>query len=104
MISVWENTHHHVAVPGSPGANDNAASVAILLALRERVLRGVRPGLRVRLLFPACEELGYLGARHYVREDRNHPLLSVGVYYQGGRLVVALAAGGTTELMLRAML
>lgn len=59
---------HHDAVPGSPGANDNAASVAILLTLRERVLRAVRPGLRVRLLFPACEELGYLGARHYVRQ------------------------------------
>lgn len=58
---------HHDAVPGSPGANDNAASVAILLTLRERVLRAIRPGLRVRLLFPACEELGYLGARHYVR-------------------------------------
>jgi len=59
---------HHDAVPGSPGANDNAASVAILLSLRERVLRALRPGLRVRLLFPACEELGYLGARHYVRQ------------------------------------
>jgi Zn-dependent M28 family amino/carboxypeptidase len=59
---------HHDAVPGSPGANDNAASVAILLNLRERVLRSVRRGLRVRLLFAACEELGYLGARHYVRQ------------------------------------
>jgi hypothetical protein len=58
---------HHDAVPGSPGANDNAASVAILLALRERVLRAVPAGLRVRLLFAACEEVGYLGARHYVR-------------------------------------
>ena len=59
---------HHDAVPGSPGANDNAASVAILLALRERVRRAVPPGLRVRLLFAACEELGYLGARQYVRQ------------------------------------
>jgi Zn-dependent M28 family amino/carboxypeptidase len=59
---------HHDAVPGSPGANDNAASVAILLSLRERVLRAVPPGVRVRMLFPACEELGYLGARHYVRQ------------------------------------
>lgn len=59
---------HHDAVPGSPGANDNAASVAILLALRERVQRAVPAGLRVRLLFAACEEIGYLGARHYVRQ------------------------------------
>ena len=59
---------HHDAVPGSPGANDNAASVAILLNVRQRVLRAVGPRLRVRLLFTACEELGYLGARHYVRQ------------------------------------
>jgi aminopeptidase YwaD len=59
---------HHDAVPGSPGANDNAASVAILLALLERLAASPPSRLRVRLLFPACEELGYLGARAYVRE------------------------------------
>ena len=57
---------HHDAVSGSPGANDNAASVAILLSLLERW--AVRePSVRVRLLFPACEELGYLGSRVWVR-------------------------------------
>ena len=56
---------HHDAVPGSPGANDNAASVGILLHLLPRLT--VPPGLRVRLLFTAAEELGYLGARAYVR-------------------------------------
>jgi hypothetical protein len=60
---------HHDAVPGSPGANDNAASVAILLHLLPRL--AVPPSLRVRLLFTAAEELGYLGARAYVR---NMPL------------------------------
>jgi hypothetical protein len=59
---------HHDAVPGSPGANDNAASVAILLTLLERLAASPPAGLRVRLLFPACEELGYLGARAYVRQ------------------------------------
>jgi hypothetical protein len=59
---------HHDAVPGSPGANDNAASVAILLHLLDRLARGVPRGLRVRLLFPACEEMGYLGARAWVRD------------------------------------
>jgi hypothetical protein len=57
---------HHDAVPGSPGANDNAASVAILLTLLERWSVREPPG-RVRLLFPACEELGYLGTRAWVR-------------------------------------
>ena len=58
---------HHDAVPASPGANDNAASVAILLTLLERLAAAPPSHLRVRLLFPACEELGYLGARAYVR-------------------------------------
>jgi Zn-dependent M28 family amino/carboxypeptidase len=57
---------HHDAVPGSPGANDNAASVAILLTLLER-WAAREPAARVRLLFPACEELGYLGSREWVR-------------------------------------
>jgi hypothetical protein len=57
---------HHDAVPGSPGANDNAASVAILLSLLER-WAAREPAMRVRLLFPACEELGYLGTRAWVR-------------------------------------
>jgi len=57
---------HHDAVPGSPGANDNAAAVGILLHLLPRLT--VPPSLRVRLLFTAAEELGYLGARAYVRE------------------------------------
>ena len=57
---------HHDAVPGSPGANDNAASVAILLSLLERWATREPLG-RIRLLFPACEELGYLGTRAWVR-------------------------------------
>jgi len=60
---------HHDAVPGSPGANDNAAAVAVLLTLLERLPRLVGPGMRVRLLFTAAEELGYLGARAWVREQ-----------------------------------
>ena len=47
---------HHDAVPGSPGANDNAAAVGILLHLLPRLK--VPPSLRVRLLFTAAEELG----------------------------------------------
>jgi hypothetical protein len=51
---------HHDAVPQSPGANDNAAAVAILLTLLERWAAREPARVRVRLMFPACEELGYL--------------------------------------------
>jgi aminopeptidase YwaD len=59
---------HHDAVPGSPGANDNAAAVGILMSLLGRLEPAIPPGLGVRLLFTACEELEYLGAREYVRD------------------------------------
>lgn len=59
---------HHDAVPGSPGANDNAAAVGILLNLLERLAASPPPRLRLRFLFTAAEERGYLGARHYARE------------------------------------
>ncbi|HEV8441546.1 MAG TPA: M28 family peptidase [Methylomirabilota bacterium] len=59
---------HHDAVPGSPGANDNAAGLGILLHLLGPLLGAPPSGLRVRFLFTACEELGYLGARAYVKE------------------------------------
>jgi Zn-dependent M28 family amino/carboxypeptidase len=58
---------HHDAVSGSPGANDNAAAVGILLRLLARVRATPPVGLRVRFLFTAAEERGYLGARAYVR-------------------------------------
>jgi len=57
---------HHDAVPGSPGANDNASSVAVLLALARRLLRDP-PSIRVRLLFTGSEEFSYYGARQYVK-------------------------------------
>ena len=51
-----------------PGANDNAAAVGILLNLIERLAASPPPKLRLRFLFTAAEERGYLGARHYARE------------------------------------
>ena len=59
---------HHDAVPGSPGANDNAAAVGVLLHLIPRSAARIPRGWRVRLLFTAAEELDYLGARAYVEE------------------------------------
>jgi Zn-dependent M28 family amino/carboxypeptidase len=58
---------HHDVVPGSPGANDNAAAVGILLALLDRLPALALTGMRVRLLFTGAEERAYLGARAYVR-------------------------------------
>ncbi len=58
---------HHDAVPGSPGANDNAAAVGILLALQERLRQAPLRRLTVRLAFFGDEERGMLGSRVHVR-------------------------------------
>jgi Zn-dependent M28 family amino/carboxypeptidase len=68
---------HHDAVPGSPGANDNAAAVGILLHLRGCLDRRPPRGLQVRFLFTAAEELGYLGARVYVDEVSTEGIVGV---------------------------
>ncbi|MGH9842391.1 MAG: M16 family metallopeptidase, partial [Blastocatellia bacterium] len=44
------------------------------------------------------------GPRAYVREDKSQPLISIGVFFQGGRLIEDQTTSGTTELMLCAML
>ncbi|MCI0525040.1 MAG: insulinase family protein [Acidobacteria bacterium] len=44
------------------------------------------------------------GPRAYVREDKGYPKLSVGVYFQGGRLLEDKTTSGMTELMLRSMM
>jgi len=68
---------HHDAVDASPGANDNAAAVGILLALIERLAAAPPTTLRLRLLFTAAEERGFLGARHYARDVEVGPIAGV---------------------------
>ncbi len=43
------------------------------------------------------------GPRAFVREDRSQPMLSVGIFFQGGRLLEDQTSSGMTELMLRMM-
>jgi hypothetical protein len=50
----------------SPGANDDGSGVAVLLEVA-RLLRAVRLGHEVRFVFFGAEEVGYQGARAYVR-------------------------------------
>ncbi len=56
---------HLDSVAGGPGVNDNGSGVATLIEAAEAI--GPEPsGARVRLAFWGAEELGLLGARHYV--------------------------------------
>lgn len=70
---------HYDSVEGSPGARDNASSVAVLLELA-RYLGPEQADIQgeVRLLFLGSEENGYHGASAYVdglsQEERAHHL------------------------------
>jgi Peptidase family M28 len=68
---------HHDAVPGSPGANDNAVAVGILLALWGRLAADPPRRLTVRLGFFGSEERAMLGSRAYVRRAALGTLLGV---------------------------
>ncbi|HZS32237.1 MAG TPA: M28 family peptidase [Methylomirabilota bacterium] len=68
---------HHDAVPGSPGANDNAASIGILLGLARRLLAAPPRGLRVRFAFFGGEERAMLGSRVHARRAALGELLGV---------------------------
>jgi aminopeptidase YwaD len=62
---------HYDAVLGSPGADDNATGLAVLLELaRSIALQPARHPLR--LVAFDLEELGYVGSQHYVAKLQQH--------------------------------
>jgi len=56
---------HYDTVPGSPGADDNASAVAVLLEIA-RNIQSVSLEGTVRLIAFTLEEYGYIGSAHYV--------------------------------------
>ena len=56
---------HYDTVPGSPGADDNASAVAVLLEIA-RNIQSVSLEGTVRLVAFTLEEYGYIGSAHYV--------------------------------------
>jgi Zn-dependent M28 family amino/carboxypeptidase len=65
---------HYDTVPGTPGADDNASAVAVLIEVA-RLMRRLAPQRTVRFVSFACEEPPYcytsdMGSRVYARECR----------------------------------
>ena len=56
---------HYDAVPGSPGADDNASAIAVLLEIA-RNIQSVSLEGTVRLIAFSLEEYNYIGSSHYV--------------------------------------
>lgn len=64
---------HYDTVPGSPGADDNATGVAVLLELARQFSR--QPSRRpVRLVAFDLEEYGLIGSRAYVKSLKGQPI------------------------------
>lgn len=60
-------TGHYDSVVGSPGANDNASGVALVLEMA-RLLSNVQTDAEVRFIAFGAEEIGLQGARYYVNQ------------------------------------
>jgi len=58
---------HHDAVPGSPGANDDASCVSAILDAYTKLRRTPPANLKVRFIFFDGEEIGLKGSKEYVR-------------------------------------
>jgi len=56
---------HYDTVPGSPGADDNASAIAVLLEVA-RNIQAVPLECAVRWIAFCLEEYGYIGSTHYV--------------------------------------
>ncbi|NEQ52473.1 MAG: M28 family peptidase [Leptolyngbya sp. SIO3F4] len=64
---------HYDTVPGSPGADDNATGLAVLLALAQ-LFSEHQPRRSVRLIAFDLEESGLIGSRTYVSTLQGQPV------------------------------
>ena len=77
VIVLGAHYDSRVGAEASPGANDNASGVAVLLEVA-RELREVRLGCEVRFAFFGAEEVGYDGSRGYVKNAERRTMNTEG--------------------------
>jgi Peptidase family M28 len=92
---------HYDAVPGSPGAADNGAAVALLLELA-RALSAKAPAQPVMIALTALEEAGLVGARALVARHAAEVRFAVALDLIGTS--GALTVNGASTLIRRAEL
>jgi len=56
--------------PFSPGANDNASGVGVVLSLAERLAKGPLEYTTVWIVLTGCEEVGCYGAENFIRRHK----------------------------------
>jgi Zn-dependent M28 family amino/carboxypeptidase len=60
---------HYDTVPGSPGADDNASGIAVLLEVARNIQK-ISLGSTLKLIAFGLEEYGYVGSLHYAERAR----------------------------------
>ena len=60
---------HYDTVPGSPGADDNASAIAVLLEVARNIEK-ISLGSTLKLIAFGLEEYGYVGSLHYAERAR----------------------------------
>ena len=69
---------HYDTVPGSPGADDNASAVAVLLEVAKQV-QGDALSSSVRCVAFALEEYGYVGSTYHAKRTRDRAEMIYGM-------------------------
>jgi acetylornithine deacetylase/succinyl-diaminopimelate desuccinylase-like protein len=90
--------------PTTPGANDNASGVAVVLELARRFIRKPLPHTELLLVFPGAEEVGNTGIRAWLRarrpalEPESTLVINLDAVGSSGHLAVAQREGLTSRL------
>jgi aminopeptidase YwaD len=69
---------HYDTVPGSPGADDNASAIAVLLEVA-RVIRNAPLDSTLRFIAFSLEEYSYIGSTHYAERLRKKEEKMIGM-------------------------
>ena len=67
---------HYDAVPGSPGANDNASTIAVLFDVLRR-FKKYKPENQFKIIIFGDEEIGCIGSRAYIKKHGIEDIIAV---------------------------
>ncbi len=95
---------HYDTVPGSPGANDNASGVAVVLEVA-RVLATTPTARTIQYVLFGVEEFGLFGSSAYVNERRRGvvAMINLDMVGWGPRLMIGNSPGRDGAIVVAAM-
>ncbi|WP_067471649.1 M28 family peptidase [Actinomadura hibisca] len=89
---------HYDSVPGSPGGNDDGSGTVLCLELA-RVLRRLPTQQDLRICLWGAEELGLVGARHYVKQLDDAAAARISGCFQNDMVATSHPPAGTYWLL-----